>query len=47
MLTEKIDANSKDLSGGMKCKFLFVIVFIGSLFVVFFDELMFGMDFYL
>jgi ABC-type multidrug transport system ATPase subunit len=43
-LTEKIDANSKDLSGGMKRKLSLAIAFIGSPSVVFLDEPTSGMD---
>lgn len=33
------------LSGGNKCKLSIVIVLIGDLFFIFFDELIIGMDF--
>ena len=43
-LTEKIDNNSSDLSGGMKRKLSLAIAFIGSPSVVFLDEPTSGMD---
>jgi len=43
-LTEKIDANSSDLSGGMKRKLSLAIAFIGNPAVVFLDEPTSGMD---
>jgi len=43
-LTEKIDVNSSDLSGGMKRKLSLAISFIGNPSVVFLDEPTSGMD---
>lgn len=43
-LTEKIDVNSSDLSGGMKRKLSLAVAFIGDPSVVFLDEPTSGMD---